>query len=93
MSNPAGNAATNTGQNAGAGPAVPAPAVTAAAFPSPSDRKAPKFKGKHVEDFIQEIDLLAALHSVPATELPKACVVTCLKRLNRLSRLNQRSKA
>ncbi|PIL33949.1 hypothetical protein GSI_03657 [Ganoderma sinense ZZ0214-1] len=84
MSNPAGNAATNTGQNAGAGPAVPAPAVTAAAFPSPSDRKAPKFKGKHVEDFIQEIDLLAALHSVPATELPKACVRYMSKKVKQI---------
>ncbi|PIL28588.1 hypothetical protein GSI_08629 [Ganoderma sinense ZZ0214-1] len=88
MSNTAGNSIAGTGADAGANananPAAPAPIVTAAAFPSPSDRKAPKFKGKHVKDFIQEIELLAALHSVPLTDLPKACVRYMSKKVKQI---------
>ena len=72
------------GSSAIAGSSAPVNSIGAAAFPSPSDRKAPKFRGKHVEDFIQEIDCLAAMHSVPSTELPKACVRYMSKRVKQI---------
>ena len=76
--------ATASGAPAASNSIAPVNSIGAAAFPSPSDRKAPRFRGKHVEDFVQEIDCLAAMHSVPSTELPKACVRYMSKRVKQI---------
>ncbi|KAI1782566.1 hypothetical protein LXA43DRAFT_905428 [Ganoderma leucocontextum] len=48
------------------------PASVATTFPLPSDRKAPRFNGTKVEDFIVDLQLLADLHTVDHGELPQA---------------------